>query len=129
DNNFPGKVTPPNLVKFIENDGPVKVATEIYESTVVKYESIIMMNRQKSATGAAVTIAILLNGKPVATIENGQELNLPSPNGSLTIVAMNTATGQKTQELVFEAASAVITFTTGFNASGIFLEKVKEEPF
>ena len=83
DDNFPGKVTPANLAKFIENDGPVKVATAIAEAHIVKFESIIMMNRQKSATGAAVSIAILLNGKPVATIENGQELNLPPQTAHL----------------------------------------------
>ena len=128
---FPEGLTPINLVQFINNDGVsrFKLAYEEREASKGRIESLVTISRPTYNTGSSVSLYIHINGENVGIVENGREISIPVKNGRHTIMAVNSATRGTTQEVVFEADSMNVTFASGFNTTGLFIEKIKEEPF
>jgi TolB-like protein len=83
-------------------------------------ESVLIVKREKFLRkGAKETLYILVDGKSLASLENGKSASFVIKDGKHKIKAVtNLSAGFSSNLLEFDAYSAEIIFTTGYNRAG-----------
>ena len=86
--------------------------------SVGENESIIIIVREINVVGSMVNMPVDINGQRVAVIPHGARVVHVVPNGKQLIQVQAHSDPSKAVRLEFEANSQLITFETGFFASG-----------
>jgi hypothetical protein len=87
---------------------------------------LVSVARERVSRGTAVSFYIHIDGTPAAILENGNTIGIPVTPGKHKIRIINQTYGVRSDELEFEAQSADLSFTSGYNAdgAGVFFRRV-----